>query len=373
MTNNIAEPFFQLENDAYFLSHSIGKLPLTTKQAVEQLFFKNWEQHTANAWPFWLEQIDLFRESLATLFNAQATSFCPQSNVSSSLSKVLASLPLNKKRNKILFTEDDFPSVGFVIQKAKTLGFEIIMIPSNEDVQDIATWERYIDSSVHSVLVTHVQYQTGKRIPVTEVCALANSNQSHSIIDVAQSSGIIPIDFQQWNASFVIGSCIKWSCGGPGAGFLWVNPQQLEQCQPIDVGWFSHQNPFEFDINHFEYADSAQRFWGGTPSVVPFITARSGVEAIINIGQANISAHNQQLTKIMTAGLTHENHVSPTEVNLRGGTTILKFENNEQVEEQLKKANIKYDQRGNRLRFSPHIYTSEDDAELLNQILTTQQ
>lgn len=370
MNKSNSADYFKLEDDAYFLSHSVGKQPLATAKAVEQHFFGNWQQHTPNAWPLWLEQIELCREALARLFNSKANLFCPQSNVSSGLSKILASLPVDQKRNKIVFTEDDFPSVGFVIQKAQSLGLEPVMIPASEDVQAVDTWQKYLDDSVHSVLITHVQYQTGKRIPVTEVCALANTKQIFSIIDIAQSSGIIPIDFQEWNASFVVGSCIKWLCGGPGAGFLWANPQQLERCQPIDVGWFSHRDPFEFDIHNFEYADDAHRFWGGTPSVIPFITARCGIEAILAIGQDKISAHNQRITDVITAGLAPQLHASPTEHTLRGGTTILSFDNSEQIQAQLNQHMIGYDQRGGKLRFSPHIYTSEEDAKRLNTILT---
>ena len=59
----------------------------------------------------------------------------------------------------------------------------------------------------------------------------------------------------------------------------------------IDVGWFSHEEPFEFDPHDFRFAADARRFWGGTPTVAPFVFAAAIIRYLSRIGVETIRAH----------------------------------------------------------------------------------
>jgi selenocysteine lyase/cysteine desulfurase len=186
----------------------------------------------------------------------------------------------------------------------------------------------------------------------------------------------VPIDVQEWQADFVAGSSIKWLCGGPGAGFMWVNDRVLEQVRPLDVGWFSHENPFEFDISHFRYAPNARRYWGGTPSVLPCMVARTGIEQIRAIGVETIQAHNQRLTGLLVelAGNKGWPLLTPADPEHRGGTVCIGFEQAPEVVATLAAAGIEVDFRPSfGVRFSPHIYVTEDQmretAETLQKLV----
>jgi len=201
-----------------------------------------------------------------------------------SLSKLIQSLPNSEKRNVILASERDFPSAGFVLEQAQRLGYTLRLIPKEEDIQSIETWNEYLSNDIHSVFVTQVLYSSNALIPAKEICKLARKRNIFSIVDMAQAAGIVPIDLEQIKPDAVVGSCIKWLCGGPGAGYLWIAQERIAQLEPLDVGWFSHQDPFEFDINNFEFSASASRFWGGTPSVIPYIVATNSLRLINQIG-----------------------------------------------------------------------------------------
>jgi selenocysteine lyase/cysteine desulfurase len=183
---------------------------------------------------------------------------------------------------------------------------------------------------------------------------------------VAQAAGVVPIDVQDWQADFVVGSSIKWLCGGPGAGYLWLNDRALEQVRPLDVGWFSHENPFEFDIAHFRYAPNARRFWGGTPSVLPYVVARAGIEQIRAIGLETVAAHNQRLTNRLVE-LAQENGwrlLTPVEAEQRGGTVCIDLPGAAEVVARLERAGIMVDFRPSfGVRFSPHVYVTEEEIE----------
>ena len=354
---------FPASDKIYLLSHSIGRMPSSTQQAVQDNFYRHWQSDQIDIWDHWLDTIADFRSALAKLFNAQADYFCPQTNISSGLTKLIQSLPPKPGKSKILMCEADFPSAGFVLQHAKASDLGIEMLSYDADVQNIDTWEQALTEHVHTVFITHVQYGSSKRAPVKEICELAKQRGVNTIVDIAQSAGVVPIDISDWGCDAVVGSCIKWLCGGPGAGFLFVNSEFVGRLQPNDVGWFSHENPFEFDIKHFKYADDSARFWGGTPSVQPFVAATNSINLINAIGVHQIQQHNQMLIDQLSAGLASSQQISPNSNELRGGTLVLNFANRNAVEKSLKAAGVCYDSRASGLRFSPHIYNSSAEID----------
>lgn len=340
----------------YLLSHSIGLATRGTRDAATE-YFDAWEHDTTEAWPRWLESIDAFRASLARLLGTSAAAICPQSTVSSALTKVLGSLRPESNRPKILLTEDTFPSLGFVCQQS---GFDVRYIEHPADATDPTVWHRHITADVDVVLVTHVQSNTGELVPVGDVVARARRSGAVTIVDVAQSVGVIPIDVAAWGADFVVGSCVKWLSGGPGAGWMWVDPERADRYTPRDVGWFSHKDPFEFDIHSFRYADDALRFWGGSPTVLPYAIARHSIDTIDAIGVDAIRNHNLEATdQIIDALGTRV--VSPHDRTRRGGTCIV--EADEGTVGELLGLGIEVDHRATGIRVSPHVHVSPADVE----------
>jgi kynureninase len=349
------EPFVEQEG-IYLLSHSIG-LPVRGARDAAAGYFEVWESDTAQAWPQWLEAIGRFRQELSRLIGGQPASICPQSNVSSGLSKMLGALVQSFDSPTILLTEDAFPSLGYVCEHA---GYEVRYIAADHDATDPAVWKTALTADVDIVLITHVHSNTGEQIPVVEVATLARANATLSIVDVAQSVGVLPVDVDAWDVDVVLGSCVKWLSGGPGAGWLWVRPDLIERCTPVDVGWFSHDDPFEFNIHDFRYADDALRFWGGTPTVLPFVIAEHSINVVRGIGVDVIRQHNLAMVDQLVdalGGLV----LSPARPDQRSGTCIIRVEDG--AVEMLSEQGIAVDQRRGAIRASPHIHTTEDDIE----------
>ncbi len=357
---------FNRPEGAYFLTHSIGLMPRSTSRYLEEQYLMPWKSADQGTWPKWLGAIEKFNESLATLFNSDADLFCPQSNVSSGLTKVIQSLPKRKGRSVIVASESDFPSAGFVLQQAERLGYTLKLIPKTADLQSLDVWEQALTSDVHSVFLTHVLYNTNAKTPIEKITKISKQLGITSIIDVAQSAGIVPIDLTELDADIVVGSCIKWLCGGPGAGFLWVRRSLVDELKPADVGWFSHQNPFEFNIDNFKYHQSAARFWGGTPSVAACIAASNSIELINTIGISDIQKHNRELSDRVRSAVPDECISSPLDHTLRGGTIVLKLADQDSIEQRMLANGIHFDSRQYGMRLSPHIYNS---VEEINQLI----
>ena len=357
--------FHRPDNKHYFLTHSIGLMPRATEHALHDHYLSPWRSGADDIWSQWLTGIDQFNQALATLLNTNASQLCPQANVSSALSKVIMALPKRAGKNVIVASESDFPSAGFVLKQAERLGYTLKLIPESEDLQSVATWEKALANDVHTAFITQVHYNTNKLIPVEQIAELCESRGITSIVDTAQATGIVPIDLSESKCDVVVGSCIKWLCGGPGAGFIWLNEKIMATLEPYDVGWFSHQNPFEFDIHNFDYADNASRFWGGTPSVAAYIAASNSIKLITDIGVDTVRAHNRRLTAKLLEHVPDSCIVSPKNLDLKGGTAVLKFDDQTLMENIMRDNKNLFDSRQYGIRISPHIYTSDQDIDCL--------
>jgi selenocysteine lyase/cysteine desulfurase len=362
--------YFTLDDQTYLLNHSVGKPLASALENFAQQYFIPWQQGKTEPWPEWLTVIQQFKNALALLFNSKAENFCPQSNVSTGLTKLLMAHQLiHQKSCRVLLSEHDFPSMGFVFQKAMPENTELVFIPSNEDVSDFAVWQQYLTDDIDIVFITHAYSNLGVLSPIEQIINWAKHQGVISILDVAQSAGVVPIDLTALSPDFVIGSSVKWLCGGPGAAFLWVNDAQWNACYPKDVGWFSHKNPFEFDIHHFEYHTDATKFWGGTPAVAPFVFASQSIEFFAELGVETVRAYNQWLLAQLIESFP-ENLVLNLPISSRSGTLVLHFHDKQsQVAEYLKKHQIAVDERKLGLRVSPHIYNQQEDINRLIKVI----
>ena len=361
---------FILTNSNYLLNHSVGRPLKTSENDFAERFYEPWKKSNDEPWEKWLETINDFTLSLAKIFNAKQSEFCPQVNLSSGLTKILMSLKqVQKKKSVVLVSEIDFPGMGFALKKSLPEDCEIRFIPVNEDITNSSIWDAYMTEDIDLVFVSHAYSNTGQLSPISDVISMARSRDIISILDIAQSAGIVPIDLTALKPDFMLGSSVKWLCGGPGAAYLWVNTERLSSCEPKDVGWFSHENPFEFDIHNFRYHDSALKFWGGTPVVAPFIIATNSINYFTKIGIKNIRKHNQALIA-KTANEIDLEFVSPRDEAIRGGTMILDFGSNQQkVLTHLQDNNIGVDLRSHGIRISPHIYNDEQDIDQLISVI----
>lgn len=348
----------------YLLNHSAGLPPLSSAEALQKGLFEPWTANDDQVWTHWIDAIDNFRAQLAKVINHDAEMLCPQPSVSSGLSQILSALPMQAPRNRLLIAERAFPSLGFVFSVAERQGFEVVMVPKEENTLDPNTWAKYLDERVHCVVFTHVHSNTSECHDIAPLCKLARACGAISVIDVAQSIGIRTVDAPSWDPDFIVGSCLKWLCGGSGAGFLWVNPARVRDCEPADVGWFSHSNPFEFDIHNFDYAPDALRFWGGTPSVTPALVAGHSIEAILNLGIDRVEAHNRALSQALCDALPDKVLRSPLDPAARGGTVVVHCGSEQNsFTQRLSQAGLQFDERIEGVRLSPHLYNGSDNIE----------
>ena len=355
---------FDLGPGTYLLNHSVGRPPVDSRDAFTAAFYAPWQEGEGEPWPAWLGAVECFRGVLGELLGARGDDLCPQPDVSTGFARILQCVPGLTTRREILLSERAFPSLGFVVERARSLGLVPRFLPADADERDPDAWRAQLSDDTALVLVTQVQSNTGVQVPVAPVCAAARERGALTVVDAAQAVGILPIDVATIGADFLLGSCVKWLCGGPGAGFLWVEPGLVERCEPAAVGWFSHADPFAFDIHDFRYDPGALRFWGGTPSIAPFAIAAHSIACLKAIGVDRIRRHNLALGDRLRAGVPAECRVSPAQSDCRSGTVVLDFgQRNDLVAQAFEATGVAVDRRATGFRLSPHIYNNGRDID----------
>lgn len=362
----MAKQDFCLPDGHYLLNHSVGRPLKSAEASFRQQFFQPWQTLPAEPWDQWLSIIDDFVQGLAHLFGGDKYDFCPQVNVSSALTKLLTAMPMPAQgKLTILMAEQDFPSLGFVFQKVLPEKLTIRFIPKNENLASADSWDRYLTPDVDIALITHAYSNTGIAAPLTSILPIARQRNILTILDVAQSAGVLPMNLSKLAPDAMIGSCVKWLCGGPGSGYLWLSTALNQQCKPRDVGWFSHQNPFEFDIHHFEYHQTMLKFWGGTPSITPYALSSNSIKYFTNLGIDNVRKHNLELQNSIIAAM-HNFVKSPIETEGRNGSVILHFGDKQaDILTGLQKHKVIVDERYLGIRVSPHIYNDQQDIDAI--------
>lgn len=356
---------FHLPAPHYFLSHSIGAQPRGFDAALRDGFAGPWRSAAAATWDHWLAAIEGFRTGLAPLIGARPGDICPQTNISSALSKILTGLPARPGRDRIVLTEDDFPTVGFALGQGARLGYRLEFLPGGERLADPDAWARAFADDVQLVLATHVFSNSAVLAPAEEIARRARAAGVFSVLDIAQSAGAVPVALDRWRPDFAVGTSVKYLCGGPGAAFLWANPDSADAVTPIEAGWFSHENPFEFDIRSFRYAQGASRFMDGTPSVAPYAGAMPGQALIARAGVEAIFAHNQRLLSRLIDGLPAGAARSMTRAGARGCAVLVGVRDADAAAAALNGAGIACDARRGAVRVSVHLYTEESDIDAL--------
>ncbi len=360
---------FHLPRRHYFLSHSVGAQPKSWASHINAGFADPWRTDGFEVWTPWFETIDRFKAGVAGLVGAHAKDICPKPNVSAGVSSILFSLPERARRTKIVLTEDDFPTVGFALAQGRRMGYELVFLPGGERLADPDAWAPAFHDDVQLVVATQVYSNSSVLAPCEEICRRARERGVFSLLDVAQGAGAAPVRLNDWGADFAVGTSLKYLCGGTGAAWLWANADAASRCAPLDVGWFSHAEPFEFDIHRFEYAEGATRYTGGTASIAPLAGACAAHEILSARGVDDIYAYNQALLDRLFAGLPQEAFLSTTRAGLRGSGALIRVRAYEAAARDLAEAEIAHDTRKGAVRVSMHLYNDEADVDALIGVL----
>jgi len=217
-----------------------------------------------------------------------------------------------------------------------------------------------------------VLFKNGEIQDIEPIVRRAHAVGAYVVLDCYQSAGVVPFDVTALEVDFAVGGSVKWLCGGPGAGWLYVRPDLAERLEPTFVGWQGHARPFAFEPE-LEYADGARRFLTGTPNVPALYAATPGYDVIEEVGVDRIRARSLALTQLLIDRLDAAGFEigSPREPARRGGTVLVRTPADAAVHRELGERGIICDFRPDAgIRLGPHFYNTEEELEATVRELT---
>src|SRR5688500_11321107 len=172
------------------------------------------------------------------------------------------------RRRKIVMTDLEFPTNMYVFEGFRRYGAEIVYVPSDDRIRtNLGRLLETIDERTVLVPLSLVLFRSAYLDDARAVIERAHRVGAHVILDIYQAAGTVPVDLQALGADFAVGGSVKWLCGGPGAGYLYVRPDLANTMEPAFAGWAAHAAPFAFEAAPIRYADAPERFQSGTPNV----------------------------------------------------------------------------------------------------------
>ena len=359
-----------LEHTTYLVSHSLGPMP---RKAAERLaeFARTWEERGIRAWPEgWWETAWTVGDQIGRIVGAPAGSTVMHQNVTIAEAVALSCFrPVDPVRNRIVYERGNFPSVRYLYQAQPDL--EIVVCANDEEIVE------RIDERTLLVPISHVLYKAAQIQDVEPIVRRAHEVGAHVILDCYQSAGIVPLDVTALGVSFAVGGSVKWLCGGPGNGWLYVRPDLAERLEPTFTGWQAHVRPFAFE-EKMEYARGAVRFLTGTPNPAAHYAGTAGYDLVEEIGVDRIRESSLRQTQLVidladAAGFEVSSARDPAR---RGGTVVLRVPEFAAVHAELEARSILCDFRPDAgIRLGPHYFNTDDDirfaVEQIADILDT--
>jgi kynureninase len=359
-----------LEHTTYLINHSLAAMP---RRAGERLaeYARMWSERGIRAWGegWWTTPITV-GDQVGRIVGAPPGSTVMHQNVAIAEAVVLSCfLPPDPARNRVVYERGNFPSVRYLYQAQSEL--EVVVCEDDGGILEA------IDERTLLVPISHVLFKTGEIQDVEPIVRRAQEVGAYVILDCYQSAGIVPLDVTALGVEFAVGGSVKWLCGGPGNGWLYVRPDLAERLNPKYTGWQAHEAPFAFE-EEMRYASGAARFLTGTPNVPAHFAGTAGYDLIEEVGIERIRANSLRQTQLLI-DLADESGFdvrSPRDPVRRGGTVTVHVPDFPAVHRELTERQILCDFRPDAgIRLGPHYYTSDDElrhvVEQIEEIVAT--
>ncbi len=354
------------EATIHLVNHSLGPMPRGV-EAELAAFAGAWRDRGVRAWSEgWWELPLATGDLLAPLVGAPAGTLAMHANVSVALAVLLSALDFPAGRSRIVTLALDFPTTHYVLYGEARRGAEIVQIPAADPIHaDEARLLESIDARTRVAVVSHVLFRSSYRIDAAALAARCREVGAILVLDTYQSAGILPVELERWGVDAAVGGSVKWLCGGPGAGYLYVRPDRAAELVPAASGWQADEEPFAFRPGPLRPAAGARRFLTGTPAVPSLLACRPGYRMIRAVGIERIRARSVALTELLIREADRHGLAiaTPRDPSRRGGTVTVAHADAERIGAALLAEGILCDvRRGAGIRLGPHFFNSEEEC-----------
>lgn len=314
----------------YLDGNSLGPLPRAVPERLASMLQDEWGELLITGWnkADWMGQPSRVGDRVGRLIGAPTGSVVLGDTLSVKVYQaVAAAIEMRPDRNVVLSDTGNFPTDLYMADGLlKTLkAGHVLKLAEPQDVMDA------IDETVAAVMLTQVDYRTGRLHDMAAITEKAHSVGAVMIWDLAHSAGAVPVDLEGIDTEFAIGCTYKYLNGGPGApAFIYVRPDLAETVRPALAGWLGHEAPFAFDLD-YRPGKGIERMRVGTPPVMQITALDTALDAWDGLGMDEIRAASIQLCETFISEVEQRcptlTLASPRDPADRGSQVSFHFEN----------------------------------------------
>ncbi|MGH9314680.1 MAG: aminotransferase class V-fold PLP-dependent enzyme [Vicinamibacterales bacterium] len=349
------------------MNHSLGAMPRAAARELQE-YADTWSQRGVRAWhEGWWEIGRETGDLLAPLLGVARGAISMHQNVTVAQGIIASCHTFDGRRNRIVMSDLEFPSNMYLFEGFRRYGAEIVYIPSQEGISaPLEPLLDAIDERAALVIVSYVLFRSSYIQNVQPIVEQAHDVGARVVLDTYQAAGAIPLAIGDLGADFAVGGSVKWRCGGPGAGYLYVRPDLAPELEPALVGWAAHESPFQFEAGAIRYADAPERFQSGTPNVPAMYAARAGYRIMNEVGVEAIRAKSLRLTRRLIDGALERGYRinTPLDDRERGGTVTIDAPGGSATADELIRRDVIVDYRPSAgIRMAPHFYNTDEEID----------
>ncbi|HEY3621441.1 MAG TPA: kynureninase [Roseiarcus sp.] len=312
----------------YLDGNSLGAMPKSARERVRRELDESWGRELIRAWNTagWIDLPSKVGDRIGTLVGARKGSVVAGDSTSINLFKALtAALDLARPRKVILSDSGNFPTDLYVAQGVCHLlgrGYELKIV-------DPEAVESTLDERVAVLMLTEVDYRTGRKHSMRELTEKAKALGIVTIWDLAHSAGALPVDVTGCRTDFAVGCGYKYLNGGPGApAFIYVRPDLQERIAPALSGWMGHAAPFAFELK-YRPAPAIDRLRAGTPPVLSMAALDAALDVFESVDMLALRkrsvALGEDFIRRIEADCPELQLASPRDPERRGSQVSFRF------------------------------------------------
>jgi len=286
----------------YLDGNSLGPLPKAAPARVAQTMNAEWGEMLITAWnrAGWMEQPARLGDRIAALIGAGPGTVVLGDTLSIKVYQALAAaLDLRPDRRVILSDTGNFPTDLYMAEGL------IGLLGAGYTLRTVAPEqvEGAIDDTVAALMLTEVDYRTGRRHDMAALTAAAHEAGALTVWDLAHSAGALPVELTACNTDFAVGCTYKYLNSGPGGpAFIYTRPDLADQTRPALSGWLGHEAPFAFDPG-YRPGPGRERMRVGTPPVLQMAALEAAMDVWDSADIYDVRARSIALTEMFIQGV----------------------------------------------------------------------
>ncbi len=375
----LREEFPILSRTTYMISNSLGAMPRGVYDRMRE-YADAWAVRGVRAWEEgWWDMAVRVGDRIGALVGAAPGDISLHQNVTLTQGVIASCFDFRGPRNKVLLVDMEFPSILYFYQEQQGRGARVEIVKSEDGIRvPLEKLLAAIDGQTLLVPISYVLFRSAYILDARAIIERAHRVGAHVILDLFQAAGTVPVDVRALGADFAVGGVLKWLCGGPGVGYLYVRPDLQKQLKPTLTGWLAHKRPFEFEVGPIDRREDAFRYLNGTPHIPALYACQPGLEILGEIGIERIREKSMRQTKRLIEGaLARGWRVNtPMDPAERAGTVSLDCPHAREVTREMLARDILVDYRPQAgIRLSPHFYNQDDEIDFalaqIEEILKT--